>query len=96
MKNAYAQELQRKKKLERHVTRQMMADSAVIAAAKVFGAGAKRCAEFHKELCKTYEDMAELCNSDTKDMEYSKEVIDRKLREIFGDSIQPFDERYSL
>lgn len=96
MKNAYAMELQRKKELERHVSRQLMTDAAMIAVAKVFGAGAKRCAEFHRELCETYTQMAELCQSDTKDMEYTKTVIDRKLREILGDSVQSWDERYSL
>lgn len=96
MKNAYAMELQRKKELERHVSRQLMTDAAMIAAAKVFHAGAKRCTEFYRELCKTYEDMAKLCAEDTKDMEYTKTVVDRKLREILGDSVQPWDERYSL
>lgn len=96
MKNAYAMELQRKKELERHVSRQLMADSAVIAAAKVFKAGRKRCTEFHRELCKTYEDMAKICAEDTKDMEYTKTVVDRKLKEILGDDMQPWDERYSL
>ena len=37
MKNAYAMELQRKKELERHVSRQLMTDAAMIAASKVFG-----------------------------------------------------------
>ena len=73
-----------------------MVGPAMIAAAKVFHAGAKRCTEFHRELCKTYEDMAKLCAEDTKDMEYTKTVVDRKLREILGDSVQPWDERYSL
>lgn len=96
MKNAYAMELQRKKELERHVSMQLMADAAMIAAHKVFGAGQKRCTEFHWELCKTYEEMAKICAEDTKDMEYTKSVVDRKLKEIFGDSVQPWDERYSL
>ena len=96
MKNAYAMELQRKKELERHVSRQLMADSAVIAAAKGFKAGRKRCTEFHRELCKTYDDMAKICAEDTKDMEYTKAVVDRKLKEILGDDMQPWDERYSL
>ena len=96
MKNAYAMELQRKKELERHVSRQLMTDAAMIAAHKVFGAGQKRCTEFHRELCKTYEEMAKICAEDTKDMEYTKSVVDRKLKEIFGDSVQPWDERYSL
>lgn len=96
MKNAYAEKLRQKRELERHVTRQLMADAAMIAAAKVFHAGEKRCTEFHRELCKTYEDMAKICAEDTKDMEYTKSVVDRKLREIFGDSVQPWDERYCL
>lgn len=96
MKNAYAMELQRKKELERHVSRQLMTDAAMIAAHKVFGAGQKRCTEFHWELCKTYEEMAKICSEDTKDMEYTKAVVDRKLKEILGDDMQPWDERYSL
>ena len=96
MKNAYAMELQRKKELERHVSRQLMTDAAMIAVHKVFGAGQKRCTEFHWELCKTYEEMAKICAEDTKDMEYTKAVVDRKLKEILGDDMQPWDERYSL
>lgn len=96
MKNEYAKKLQIKKQLDRHVTMQLMADAAMIAAHKVFGAGQKRCTEFHRELCNTYEEMAKICAEDTKDMEYTKSVVDRKLKEIFGDSVQPWDERYSL
>lgn len=39
MKNAYAAKIQERKRLERHVTRQLMADCALIAANIVFGAG---------------------------------------------------------
>ena len=96
MKNQYAKELKRKKEWERHISRQLMADAAVIAAAKVFGAGEKRCSEFHAELCQTFTEMAQLCSEDTKDMEYTKAVVDRKLAQILGDHFEPWDARYAL
>lgn len=43
MKNAYAERIQERKRMERHISRQLMLDCAVIAANDVFGAGAKRC-----------------------------------------------------
>lgn len=95
-KNAYAIELQKKKALERHVARQMVADAAVIAANQVFGAGEKRCAEFMETLRSVMDEISQLIYGDTPDIEYSQTVIDRRLREILKDHFEPWDERYSL
>ena len=94
MKNRYAAELQQKKQLERHVTRQLMADCAVIAANAVFGAGEKRAVEFMRKIEEIYNEMAQIQQADTADMEYTKAVVDRKLKSILKEHFEPWDERY--
>ncbi len=96
MKNQYAQELKRKKEWERHISRQLMADAAVIAAAKVFGAGEKRGPELREDLRRKFTEVAQPCREDTKDMEYTKAVVDRTLEQILGDHFEPWDARYAL
>lgn len=94
MKNAYAAKIQERKRLERHVTRQLMADCALIAANIVFGAGEKRCAAFMRKMEEVYTEMAEIQQKDTEDMEYTKAVVDRKLQAILGDQFKPWERRY--
>ena len=93
-KNIYAKKLRQKKELERHVSQQMVADAAVIAANKVFGAGKKRCVEFMVELSGTLDEIHDMIYGDTADIEYSKSVIDRKLQEILKEYFEPWDKRY--
>lgn len=96
MKNAYAERIQERKRLERHISRQLMLDCAVIAANDVFGAGAKRCVDFIKDLEAVYTEIAEIQQEDTPDMEYTKAVVDRRLKGILKDHFQSWDERYVL
>lgn len=96
MKNKYAMKLQQKKQLERHVTRQLMADCAVIAANAVFGAGEKRAVEFIRKIAEVYNEMSRIQQEDTPDMDYTKAVVDRKLKAILKDHFEPWDYRYRL
>lgn len=41
-----------------------------------------------------YEEYADLWNSDTADTEYSRAALDAKLKQIFGDDVQTWEERY--
>lgn len=80
--------------LTREIERQMMWDAVTIALNDEFGFGKERILKLLKAVEKRREDIARLFIGDTKDMEYAKSVLDRRLKEICGDEFLPWEERY--
>ena len=77
-------------------TLQQCKDLAMIAAAKMFGMGPKRANQFSQIYDDVFTEYATMVVEDTKDIEYSKEKIDRELERICGENFMPFDERYEF
>ena len=75
---------------------QLMADLVTLALNQEFGFGPERLMRFCKAISKKYGDFADLWNGDTKDVEYSKAVLDRALKQICGKYFIPWDERYTM
>lgn len=85
----------RKQVAEEHIVRiQMSLDAAMIAANEVLQMGPGRARAFADAFSKALREIAELTVRDTKDMEYTKAKLDKRLEEICGDSFVPWDERY--
>ena len=75
-------------------TRQLMVDLVYITLNREFGFGADRLERLAVALRKTYDEYADLWNGDTMDTEYSRGVLDSKLRQIFGEKFDSWDVRY--
>lgn len=73
---------------------QMCMDAAVIAANEVFNLGPSRVDRFCKAFSDALMELAEMTVSDTKDMVYTKEKLDDRMKKICGSSFQPWDVRY--
>ncbi len=74
---------------------QMCKDAALIAANETLGMGEGRVAAFSQAFDEAMRQICQTCVDDTADLEYTKEVIDRRLRAICGDHFQPWDVRYA-
>lgn len=77
---------------------QMAEDAAFMAANDILSLGAGRAKAFGEKFVMYVNEIAELFVEDSvgdKRLEYSKTVLDRRIREIVGDdNFVPFDERY--
>lgn len=76
---------------------QLSGDIMLIAANEAFGFGRERAARLHEAWVQTWRDFGDLILDDLKsdkDLEYSKEKIDRRLQEFLGEYFAPWDERY--
>lgn len=79
-------------------TLQQSLDMAQIALHEKLGFGPERNAKFAAAFWETFQEYAALCvgdGADDPEIVYTKDVVDRMLREACGDDILPFDERYS-
>lgn len=101
--NAFLSKLETKHRFElyqdRLFTVQYCKDAAMIAAAEIFGMGEKRAAEFSEKYDYFLNEISKLIHDDSRadrDIEYSRAVIDRRLREICGSGFQEWDERYKF
>lgn len=75
---------------------QMCIDAAMIAANEIFNMGPTRAPKFEQSFLETYIDIIDTITEDTKDLEYTKEVLDRKLKPIWGEeNFKPYDVRYN-
>ena len=97
--SGYLQRIHAQKEAEMKQTyrfaRQLMVDMACIALNTEFGFGADRLQRFYDRLMDTYVSYADLWNADTKDTVYSREKLDRKLKQILGESnFTPWEIRY--
>ena len=77
---------------------QLAEDAAFIAANEVLGLGAGRAKEFGNAFVKYVNEIAEFVvadSKDDKDIAYSKEILDRRIKAIVGEeNFVPYDERY--
>jgi len=76
--------------------RQLMYDLMCIALNETEGFGFERLSRLCDKLATLHDEYAVIFNSDSKDQEYSRAVLDRKLRQIAGDEhFIPWEERYA-
>lgn len=80
--------------LGQHFTRQLCMDQAAIVLNHEFGFGVDRLERFNAAMVEMYGKYANTWNKDTSDVDYSKDMMDRALRQIWGDKFQPWEERY--
>ena len=73
---------------------QIGADAAAIAASEVLHLGPQRAADFHAAFCQAYMEICKVMAEDTRDMEYARAAVDRRLAPIFGERLVPWEERY--
>lgn len=74
---------------------QMCFDAALIALHDEFGFGHDRAVRFKQALAQTLDEMADLIIDDPDPAAIeSRARIDRKLREIIGDELTPWEQRY--
>lgn len=99
-KNALAKRINRAVNIEvanrNNISRQMCLDAAMMAANDVFNMGPSRCEAFQAAFSKYISEIATMGSQDTADLEYTKDTIDRRLRQICGDKFVPWDERYRV
>ena len=74
--------------------RQLMADFACIVLHDEFKFSRSQINRYYDALTALHDEYAVIFNGDTKDQEYSKAVLDRKLQQIAGDMFIPWEERY--
>ncbi len=83
--------------IQRSVTIQQCADLMMIAAADEFGFGEERLVRLHKRFEQVFREYAQLTVDDAKsdrNMEFAKEKMDRKLKQILGSHFTPWEKRY--
>ncbi len=73
---------------------QNMMDLASVVLNEQFGFGADRLETFNHAMEDLHDEYANLWNSDTDDVEYSKAVLDRRLQKIYREKFVPWKERY--
>lgn len=85
----------RKQVAEEHIVRiQMSLDAAMIAANEVLQMGPGRAPAFATAFSEALSEIAEMTVSDTRDMEYTKVKLDKRLEEICGKAFVPWEKRY--
>lgn len=77
--------------LQLNIHKQVAADAAAIAANEVLQMGPGRAEQFHDAYCSNYYEIIEAINTDP---DYAFDIIDRRMKPIFGDKYQPCRFRY--
>ena len=77
-----------------HFTRQLVMDQAALILNRDFGFGAERLMRFNAAMVEMYGEYADIWNTDTSDVEYSKTKMDMALKQIYGDLFVPWEVRY--
>lgn len=72
---------------------QYVFDCACIVLHREFGFGRERMMKFHAALSKLQTEFTPALDSGDESG-YMQEVMDRTLREVFGDDLKPFERRY--
>ena len=96
--SCFVKKLQAQKKLDeaflRKQIRQETADIAAIALHREFGFGPERNKQFNEALNRTFSELMDMADADTKDKEYTEAKMDELVREAFGKYYQNREERY--
>lgn len=82
---------------QRLFTIQQCSDMMLIAAADEFGFGADRLVRLKRKYDEVFAEYAKMAISDgadDPDIVYTREKVDRKLKQILGDAFSPWEERY--
>ena len=82
---------------QRDFTIQQCTDMLLIAANEAFGFGEDWLVKLLEAYQRVFEDYAEMAIEDGRadpDIEYTREKVDRKLRQILGDHFRPWEDRY--
>lgn len=83
-------------RVTRHYVRQETAELAQMALNAAFGFGPKRNQRFLEALNRELDELADCCQEDTKDYEYSTAKHEEKLQHVTGKYYVPRGERYGL
>lgn len=76
---------------------QIVQDAAFLAAADVFQMGPGRCEAFGVAIREYVNEMARMMRADQQsdpEYVYTREKVDRRLRQICGDKFEPWEVRY--
>ena len=99
--SAYIQKIQAAQDAEisyqRKFTIQWCEDAAILAANEVFQRRGEKLAEFRDAYRRWADDIASMTIDDAKgdrSLEYTKDRLDARLREILGDAFESWDDRY--
>lgn len=93
-KNVYAGRLAQERSEKIIIHTQMCFDAAMMAANDVFNMGESRCPEFTSRFSYYVAEIAQTTIEDSRDMEYTKQRIDDRLRKICGKHFTPYEVRY--
>lgn len=99
MRNQYSREMramiERAREQGFYLGLQIATDAHALAINDLYHIGPGRYPELHKKAGEYVTEIAKLMHDDTKDLEYTKAVIDRRLVEVVGkDRFLPYDQRY--
>lgn len=92
-----AKEVDRQVSAYRMLTIQMCLDAATIAANEVFNMGPTRAPEFVQAFNEAISSIAEMTIEDgktDKELWFTKNKLDERLKKICGDNFRPWKERY--
>lgn len=78
------------------MARQLMVDILTIVLNREFGFGAKRLRRMWDAFSKLHDQFCNVWNGDSKDLEYTKTVLDRELKAICGEYFIPWNVRYRV
>lgn len=104
-KSGYLQRMERKNESKYRMEfigkmdmlQQICVDAAFMAASDVFQMGPGRCERFGQAMMEYIHEIARIMVQDAKDdpgMEYSRETVDRRMKQICGEKFEPWEVRY--
>ena len=96
-RNAYLASVQAGIAASRHIHTQMCLDAAMIAANEVFNMGPTRCTEFANAFSDALNTIAKTTVEDAKsdkNLWYTKDKLDERMKKICGEHFVPWEERY--
>lgn len=97
---SYAEQMQRKKEMQTvkiiAITEQMILDAVALTLNEEFGLGEERLKRFQVAFDRKYGEIRKLEKDDTEDGEYSRDQMEKALRNACGKYYAPYEERYSF
>lgn len=97
-KSGYVKKLQQQRSEDSYqnfiMARQLMIDLLTIVLNREFGFGKVRLRRMWDAFATMHNEFVTVWNADSKDIEYTKEVLDRELQKICGEHFIPWKERY--
>ena len=75
---------------------QITMDTVLITLHRDFGIGAERLQKFADAFEQNWEEVALTWNRDARDLDYTRDLVDRALQDACGDRFVPWEERYNF